>query len=404
MNLEFLVNSSTKVLRSLDWLLIRRHARATMTALASAAVATHALAQAPAPVPAPAETAPAQAEPPTPEVPAAGSTATPPPPAAASAPPPAGAAPAPTESQASEATAAEPPPAEPPPAADAPKPKPPPYSLPWQLRPVVAGNVIRSDTTFAFYKTPNTEESGSTIASMLLFSYKVMEGLAPLVRVGVVSNSPPDVPAAIESKTLFINPVVGATFAPKIHDTIKLGLFLGLALPVGMGSGDPPNPSEAAALTAGVFARSAMDNAMFAVDYFTVFPGVGVAYVAHGLTLQAEATLLQLTKTRGPDAADDSRTNFTAGFHAGYFIIPQLSLGAEIRHQRWLSTPSTMKVNGVVNDNLRDNTTFAVGPRVHIKLGETTWFRPGIAFALPLDKPMTDRDYKIVQLDLPFAF
>ena len=59
---------------------------------------------------------------------------------------------------------------------------------------------------------------------------------------------------------------------------------------------------------------------------------------------------------------------------------------------------------GVVNDNLRDTTTFAVGPRVHIKLGETSWFRPGIAFAMPLDKPMSDRDYKIVQLDLPIAF
>jgi hypothetical protein len=406
MNSEFLVNSSTKVLVSLDWRLIRRHARATMTALASATVATHALAQAPTPAPVPAETAPAPAEPAAAEAPAAASTATPPPgpSAPAPAPPPATAAPAPTESQASEAAAAEPPPAEPPPAADAPKPKPPPYSLPWQLRPVVAGNVIRSDTTFAFFKTPNTDESGSTIASMLLFSYKVMEGLAPLVRVGVVSNSPPDVPAAIESKTLFLNPVVGATFAPKIHDTIKLGFFLGLALPLGTGSGDPPDLSDVAALGAGILARSAMDNAMFGVDYFTVFPGVGVAYVAHGLTLQGEVTLLQLTKTRGPDAADDSRTNFTAGFHAGYFIIPQLSLGAEIRHQRWLSTPSTMKVGGVVNDNLRDNTTFAVGPRVHIKLGETTWFRPGVAFALPLDKPMTDRDYKIVQLDLPVAF
>jgi hypothetical protein len=270
---------------------------------------------------------------------------------------------------------------------------------------VVAGTVLRSDTTFAFYKQSATvDESGSAIASMLLFSYKVMDGLAPLVRFGVVSNSPPEVPNGPDSATLFINPVVGATFAPKIHDQLKLGLFLGVALPVGMGSGTPPDPEDVAALGAGVLARSAMDNAMFAVDYLTVFPGVGFAYVAHGLTLQVEATLLQLTKTRGPDAADDSRTNFTAGFHAGYFIIPQLSLGAEIRHQRWLSTPSIIKVNGVVNDNLRDNTTVAFGPRVHVQLGEKTWFRPGIALALPLDKPMTDRDFTIVQLDLPLAF
>src|ERR1041384_439996 len=73
----------------------------------------------------------------------------------------------------------------------APKPKPPPYSLPWQLRPAVVANVIRSDTTFAFYKDAAGKESGSTVASMLLASYKVTEELAPMVRVGVVQNSPP---------------------------------------------------------------------------------------------------------------------------------------------------------------------------------------------------------------------
>jgi hypothetical protein len=170
---------------------------------------------------------------------------------------------------------------------------------------------------------------------------------------------------------------------------------------VGMGGGDSPDRSEAAALNpAGIYARSAMDNAMFAVNYLTVFPGVGFAYVANGLTLQVEATVLQLTKTRGPDTLQDSNTNFTTGFHAGYFIIPQLSFGAEIRHQRWFSTPTPVKTN----DNLRDTTTVAFGPRVHVKLGETTWFRPGVALALPLDKPMTDAEYKIVQLDLPIAF
>src|SRR5688572_11629809 len=65
------------------------------------------------------------------------------------------------------------------------KPKPPPYSLPWQLRPVVAGNVVRSDTAFAFYKHPTNGNSGTTVASTLLVSYKVLENLAPLVRIGL---------------------------------------------------------------------------------------------------------------------------------------------------------------------------------------------------------------------------
>jgi hypothetical protein len=288
------------------------------------------------------------------------------------------------------------------------KPKPPPYSLPWQLRPVVPGNVVRSDTALAFYESPASGESGTTVASMLLASYKVIPELAPLVRLGVVSSSPP---APAEAAFNFINPVIGATYGPNIGANLKLGLFLGFALPLGMGGGATPEPANALANAAGIAARSAMDNAMFAVNYFTVFPGVGFAFVGNGLTLQVEATVLQLTKTRGPDAADDSNTNFTGGLHAGYFLVPQLSLGAEIRHQRWLSTPSAIEAGGGTPPRsdeqesiLRDTTTFAVGPRFHFKLGETTWLRPGIAFAMPIDKPLSDSKYKVVQIDVPFAF
>src|SRR5689334_15864953 len=88
--------------------------------------------------------------------------------------------------------------------AAAPAPPPPPYSLPWQLRPVVAATVIRSDTALAFYENPMSGESGSTVASMLLGSYKVTPELAPLVRLGVVSNSPPD--GAGDSAVNFLNP------------------------------------------------------------------------------------------------------------------------------------------------------------------------------------------------------
>ena len=89
----------------------------------------------------------------------------------------------------------------------------------------------------------------------------------------------------------------------------------------------------------------------------------------------------------------------------GYFVIPMLSLGAEIRHQRWLSTPKTIQGNPTYSEStLRDTTTFAVGPRVHLKLGETMWLRPGIAFAMPLDDPMSDAKYKIIQIDVPFVF
>jgi hypothetical protein len=299
------------------------------------------------------------------------------------------------------------------PAAAAPpsKPKPPPYSLPWQLRPVMAGNVIRSDTAIGWYQGPTTR-GGTAGVSMLLASYKVIPELAPLIRLGFVSNAPP---TDKEARNDFLNPVIGATFGPKIHKSLKLGLFLGLALPFGTAGGDDPHPQSALATNAGIATRSAMDNAMFAANYFTIFPGVGFAFVDKGFTAQAEVTLLQLMKTRGPDTvtvsgtqydADKSNTNMTMGLHLGYFVIPRLSFGAEIRHQRWLSTPLAVELDKT--GTLRDTSTMALGPRAHIKLGESMWLRPGIAFAFPLDNPMANgkaySHYKIMQIDVPFVF
>jgi hypothetical protein len=289
-----------------------------------------------------------------------------------------------------------------------PAPTPPPYSIPWQLRPAAAATVLRSDTAFAFYENPVSGESGSTVASMLLGSYKLTPELAPLVRLGVVSNSPPAgtatmTGAAIGSAFNFLNPVLGATYLIKPAPDLRLALFLGVTVPIGGGGGDKPDPANALANNAGVLARSAMDNAMFAVNYFTVIPGLDFAYVSHGFTAQVEVTLLELLRVRGGGipANDSTRTNLTAGLHLGYFFIPQLSIGAELRHQRWLSTPTPIKV---ARDTLRDNSTIAIGIRGHFKLSDTIWMRPGIAYTRGLDDPMDAQKYNIVQLDVPVLF
>jgi len=316
--------------------------------------------------------------------------------------------------EAAPAPAAEAPPPEP----AAAKPKPPPYSLPWQLRPAVVGNVVRSDTAFAFYKDAAGKESGSTVASMLLATYKVTESFAPLVRVGVVSNSPPSSLMAamkpVDSAVNFVNPVIGGTYAIKPAKPVRLAFFLGLTIPVGSGGGDDAKPENSTANAAGIRARSAMDNAMFAVNDFTVFPGVDFAYVAGGFTAQIEATVLQLTRVKGdkqpamglPKNPDKSKTNFTMGVHVGYFLTPFLSVGAEWRHQRWLSTPKAVEADeaSMSPQGTRDTSTFAVGPRFHFKLSDSVWFRPGVAYAMATDMPLEKAEYKIVQLDLPIAF
>ncbi|HTV24850.1 MAG TPA: hypothetical protein VMG12_39425 [Polyangiaceae bacterium] len=282
-----------------------------------------------------------------------------------------------------------------------------PYSLPFQLRPAQAVSVVRTDTSFAFYDDPTSNAAGTTIASTLLASYKVTDNISPLVRVGMVSNSPP----VVDGAAGFLNPVLGVTYGMTLSPELRLALFFGTALPLGSGGGDTPDPAKAASNAAGIRARSAMDNAMFAVNDLVLFPGASLAYVAGGFTVQIEATVLELLRVRGEDAVnamgnpinpDSSRTNFTGGVHVGYFIFPELSAAVELRHQRWLSTPAAIEND--TTDTLRDTTTVAVGPRLHFKVGDKSWIRPALAFAFGLDDPLQRWESRSVQLDIPFIF
>jgi len=277
-------------------------------------------------------------------------------------------------------------------------PPPPPYSLPWQLRPATVGNVVRSDTAIAMYSPEGADSGGTTVASMLLGSYKVTPEIAPMIRLGVLSNSPP----AGEAAAALLNPLLGGTWAPAIHPNLKLAIFLGVSIPIGSGGGNTPDQATRTALGAGILARSAMDNAMFATNYLTVFPGVDFAFVKGGFTAQAEVTILELIRTRGDDVdADSARTNLTMGLHLGYSIIPMLSVGADLRMQRWLASDQFLDDGKGAND---ENITFAIGPRLHFKLSDTMWIRPGLSYGRGIDDPLSANSYNILQIDVPVAF
>jgi hypothetical protein len=308
------------------------------------------------------------------------------------------------------ALAAEPPAVDAPPAAPAvgvdtnapavaetpptPKPSAPAYSLPWQLRPAAAVTVVRFDTSTGVRSIGGN--GGATTVTLLLASYKVTPDLAVVVRDGFVDDSPP----LKDSTNVFSNPALGATYVVKLGSGFRLAPFLGVTLPIGSGGGNTPDPAARAALAAGALTRSSMDNALFAVNYMTPFPGIDLAWVGQGFTVQAEATVFELLRTRG-DAVDKdaARTNFTTGLHVGYFVIPALSVGGEIRYQRWLKNPGIPDA-----DARRDTATAAIGVRAHFKLSDTMWLRPGAAYVQPLDAPMTDQSYHVAQLDLPLSF
>lgn len=271
-----------------------------------------------------------------------------------------------------------------------------PYSLPWHLRPAAPARVIRLDTVVASYDDAE-KNSGSTVASLLLASTKVGPRTAVLGRVGVVRNSPP----VGADGTVLTNVAVGGMYAPKTGGNLRLGLYLLTALPIGGGGGNDPEPEKLVAIRAGVPARSAMDNAMFAANDFVLFPGLDLAWVKDGWTIQGEITLLRLWRVRGEKKqADAQRTNLTSGLHVGRFITSQISLGTELRYQRWLTNPVAVSAN----PKSRDTATAALGARFHFKVGEKTWFRPGIAVGVPLDDPLKAGDYTNFQVDLPLAF
>lgn len=289
------------------------------------------------------------------------------------------------------------------------QPKPAPVSLPWQVRPIGAATVLRSDTSLAFYENAASQR-GTTVASLLTAAYRIpgtgpaTAGLAPFVRVAFVADSPPQGRGAKSGATL-VNPLVGAAYAFKLERGFRLNAFLGATIPIGGGGGDTPDVRAANARSKGLNARAQLENALFAVNDFTLVPGFGAAWVGGGLTVQAELTLLQLMRVRGDAVQKESmKTNFTSGLHVGYFVLPQLSIGTELRYQRWLKAP--LAVDADTTHASRDTLSFAVGPRVHIKLGEVGWLRPGIAYQRGLDKPLAAAtpNYHIVQFDLPLFF
>jgi len=99
--------------------------------------------------------------------------------------------------------------------------------------------------------------------------------------------------------------------------------------------------------------------------------------------------------------------------HLGYFIGSHFSLGADLLYQRWLSHPTTLDtMTGVrvpISNANMDKVTVVVGPRVHIRLGEHAWVRPGISYARGFDArgfdaPLLTKQTNAVQLDIPVMF
>lgn len=272
------------------------------------------------------------------------------------------------------------------------KPRPPTYTLPFYLRPAVAPNVVRIDGVLV------PQKAQTTTVGLLLAGGRLTRDFGLYGRVGYARNSP-DVGPSGGGVT---NPIAIALYTPVIAPFTRLALFGGVTAPIGQGGGNSPDAGTRAAMGAGIYARSAMDNALFAVNYMTPTAGAGVAYIKGGWTLQAEVTILQLFRVRGDQKdLDESRTNSTAGALVGIPILdPSLMAIAEVHYQRWLSTPRAVEANG----SLRQQGSAGIGLRGNFLVGSGVWMRPAIGLFMPIDDPMKQNESRIFHVDLPVTF
>jgi hypothetical protein len=284
------------------------------------------------------------------------------------------------------------------PHAVAPAPQPPapdPYA-PMLLRgSPVAGNFARADVTTAPYQTAGTPG----VANVFLISgaYKITDGLAVGEKIGFDDVSA----SGSATKGGLLNPQLSGMYGWRFGRALRLSTGLTLALPLGSGGGDGGDQALVAAHEAASLARGGMEGSLFGVNDFTAGYAVDFAYVRHGFTAQIGTTVWTAFRARGAAVqADAVKVNSTSFLGAGYFIIPALSVGAELREQCYLSTPAAVEKDPAS----RENFSAAVGVRGHIKVAKDVTLRPGASYGHGIAGPVATDNYQMVQFDVPVTF
>jgi len=283
-------------------------------------------------------------------------------------------------------------------------------SLPWQLHSVTTSNLVQVDSAASAFRDPQGSiDIAETTA--LSASYQLTDRWSPMIRLGFVGNNAPG--AALDG-TSFSNPLVGATYTRGM-DSRRLALFAAVAIPIGSGGGNEPDPRAARTNAASITARPA-DEAMFEVNYATAMVGADVAYVKHGFTAQAEATLLQSIRARGDKTTagtDEFRTRAAMGGHLGIFLGRHVSVGADLEYRRWLSHPTMLDAMTDPRVPSADEDlatlTASIGARVHFHVGKAS-IQPGLSYTrgfdgLALHEPMNiTKQTNAVAISIPVLF
>jgi len=229
---------------------------------------------------------------------------------------------------------------------------------PFQLRGVVPKNGVKVDTTIAPYRL-NEQRGYETV--VLISTQARLSPISVLqLRWGFDDNRS-GAPGA--SRTGFVNPTIGALFAVPLKHGLRLATSVTMGLPLASGGGNGADPNNVLLQKQGLLARSAMDNTTFALNDVGFPVGVSLAYIGHGLTAQLDTTVIPSVRIKGAASQQDtSKVSSTCGLFFGYQLIAELSLGTELRYQRYLTTPAAVEKDS----STRDNLTVAAGARLHL--------------------------------------
>ena len=276
-----------------------------------------------------------------------------------------------------------------------PKPKAEPYPSLFMMGSPTPGTGVKADATLATF----SKDGNPGLASVFLVSggYKITDSFGVRLRLGVDRVA---VDGA-DTKVGFLNPDIGAVYAWRLGRWLRLGVGLTLRLPLGSGGGNDGDPDLVAAHKSASLARSSMEGSMYSVNDFSTGYTVNFAYVGHGLTAQAQSSIFTSFRARGDEVQSDTfKASWTQYVGLGYFIIPALSIGTELRYQRYVSTPSSVEKD----PSARQNLTVAGGLRAHFKVSDSVSIKPGASYAHGLVGPVSTGDYNMFELDLPVSF
>jgi hypothetical protein len=239
----------------------------------------------------------------------------------------------------------------------------------------------------------------SALETVVLFSAQVrlQQHFALQARWGIVDNR---VGAGDRNRTGFVNPTLAATLAFPIGKLFRFAASTTVGLPIASG-GEEGDRDGIFLQRQAALARSAMNNNAFLPNDLGFPTGLSLAFVHRGVTAQVDGTIIPAGRIRGGgDESDTARVNSTFGLFVGYLIIPEISLGAELRYQYFLLPPAIVDVD----PSARDNLTAGVGGRTEIELSDTTRIRPGLCISTGLVGYVEQQSFRMVQFDIPISF